>query len=167
MTTKRITRIALFTAIALIAFLIEAAFPPLFTFAPGAKLGLANAVVFTALILLGYGDALIVLISKCFLGALFSGNIASLMYSLPAGVAAFAVTAALYCFVFPHISIMSISLLSAVVFNAVQLGVASLITGVNIMGVLPLMLIASVAAGVVVGLATWLTVRLLPPKSYL
>lgn len=167
MTAKRITRIALFTAIALIAFMIEAAFPPLFAFAPGAKLGLGNAVVLLAIVMLGYTDAFIVLLGKCFLGALFSGNIASILYSLPAGLAAFIVTALLYAFAFPHVGLMSISLASAVTFNAVQLGVACGITGVNIMGVLPLMLIASVAAGIVVGLAAWLTVRFLPPKTYL
>lgn len=164
MTAKRMTRIALFTAIALIMFMVENAFPPLFAFAPGAKLGLGNAVILTALVLLGYSDALAVLLLKCFLGALFSGNAASLLYSLPAGLVSFAVMAGLYAFVFPHVSVMSISLTGAVAFNTVQLFVACLITGVNIMGVLPLMLIASICAGVVVGLAAWLTVRYLPPS---
>lgn len=166
MTAKRITRIALLTAVALIMFLVENAFPPLFAFAPGAKLGLGNAVILVALMLLGYSDALIVLLGKCFLGALFSGNAASLLYSMPAGLSSFAVMALLYGLLCPRIGLLSVSLAGAAVFNAVQLGVASLITGVNIMGVLPLMLVASTVAGVVVGLAAWLTVRLLPSKIY-
>lgn len=162
MSAKRITRIALFTAVALIMFMVENAMPPLLSFAPGAKIGLGNAVILVALILLGFTDALIVLILKCLLGSLFSGNMAALMYSLPSGLGSFIVMTVLYGLVFPKISIMSISLAGAVVFNMIQLFVAGLITGVNLMGILPLMLIASVMAGVTVGIAAYLTVRYLP-----
>ena len=161
---KRLTRTALFGAVALIIFMVENAFPPLFAFAPGAKLGLSNAVIFLAVILLGYADAFSVLIVKLTFGSIFTGQISALMYSAPAGIASFAVTALLYRFAFDRIGIPSISLFSAVVFNIVQLVIAGLIAGVNLMTVLPVMLVAGVIAGLTVGLICWLTVRYLPTK---
>lgn len=162
--TKRLTLTALFSAIALIVFMLENVCPPLFPFAPGVKLGLANAVVFAALILLGYYEALGVLLVKCVLGSVFGGNLFAIVYALSGGIASFAVTAILYRFVFPHVGIVGISLVSAVVFNTVQLAVACAIAGVNLMGLLPLMLVASLAAGTVVGFAVWLTVKKLPRR---
>ena len=86
------------------------------------------------------------------------------MYSAPAGIASFAVMALLYRFAFDRIGIPSISLFAAVVFNAVQLGIAGAISGVNLMGLLPVMLVAGVLAGFTVGLICWLTVRYIPEK---
>lgn len=147
--------------------MVENAFPPLVAFAPGAKLGLSNAVILTALILLGYSDALIVLVVKVLLGSVFSGNIAALLYSAPAALLSYATMAVLYRFAFDKISIPSISLFSAVVFNGVQLGIASYIAGVNLVGILPVMLLASVIAGLIVGMTSWLLVRYLPKKILL
>lgn len=165
--TKRLTRTALFAAIALIVFMVENAFPPLMAFAPGAKLGLSNAVILSALILLGYTDAFMVLLVKVLLGSVFSGNVSALLYSMPAALLSYATMAILYRFVFDKISIPSISLLSAVVFNGVQLGVAGYIAGVNLAGILPVMLLASVIAGLIVGMTSWLLVRYLPKKVLL
>lgn len=147
--------------------MVENAFPPLMAFAPGAKLGLSNAVILSALILLGYTDAFMVLLVKVLLGSVFSGNVSALLYSMPAALLSYATMAILYRFVFDKISIPSISLLSAVVFNGVQLGVAGYIAGVNLAGILPVMLLASVIAGLIVGMTSWLLVRYLPKKVLL
>ena len=80
---KKIAGTALLAAFALIAFLIESLLPPLFL--PGAKIGLANFFVFLALILYGGGAAAGVAAAKCLLGAVFGGNISSLMYSRDRG----------------------------------------------------------------------------------
>lgn len=162
--TRRLTRTALFSALALIIFMVENAFPPLMSFAPGAKLGLSNAVILTAVIMLGYADAFTVMLVKLLLGAVFSGNVSALLYSAPAAVASYLVMVVLYEFVFDKISIPSISLVSAVAFNTVQLGVAGLIAGVNLAAILPVMLLASVVAGLIVGAAAWLVVRYIPRK---
>jgi len=53
--TRRLTRLGLLTAMALVLFLVEAALPrPL----PWMKLGLGNAAVLAALLLFGAGPAL-------------------------------------------------------------------------------------------------------------
>ena len=75
----RITRLALLTAIALTIFMAEAQLPVLPI--PGVKLGLANIVTVYAMFALGPRDALLVLSSRVFLGAVFSGQMMTLFYS--------------------------------------------------------------------------------------
>lgn len=165
--TKRIARAALFTALALIMSLIENSFPPILAFAPGVKMGLANVVSLIALIILGVPDAFIILIIRCVLGSVFGGNISALLYSLPAGLIALSVQTVLYKFLFPRISLMAISFIGACIHNAAQLTIASLMLNVNLVAVLPLTLLASLIAGLFVGVVTYLTVKFLPKSVYL
>ena len=81
---RRLTRLALLTAIALTIFLVEAQLPPL-TPVPGIKLGLANIVTVYAMFALGPGDALLILCARVFLGAVFSGQMMTLLYSAAGG----------------------------------------------------------------------------------
>ena len=55
---------------------------------PGIKLGLANIVTVFALYALGPAQALMILIARCFLGAVFAGNMNALIFSLLGGVTA-------------------------------------------------------------------------------
>lgn len=92
MGTRQLTRCALLTAIALGLSYLENFFPlsaaiPL----PGVKLGLANIVTLFALYALGPGQALLILISRCFLGSLFAGNVNALLFSLLGGLCALGV----------------------------------------------------------------------------
>ena len=81
---RRITLLALLTAIALTIFLVEAQLPvpPI----PGVKLGLANIVTVYAMFALGPRDALMVLCARVFLGAVFSGQMMTLLYSAGGGL---------------------------------------------------------------------------------
>ena len=166
MRTKRITRIALFTAAALLLNLVESLLPPLLPYAPGAKIGLSNSVTLTALILLGYTDAYIVLLLRCLLGSIFGGNISALLYSVPAGVCSLSVQALLYRCVWRRVSVMGISFAGAVTHNAVQVAVASLTVRTNLFLMLPFMLGASIVAGLFVGITAFLTVKYLPKSVY-
>ena len=83
----RTTRLALLTAIALTIFLAEAQIPALTT-VPGVKLGLANIATVYAVFVMGPGDALLVLSARVFLGAVFSGQIMTLIYSAAGGSSA-------------------------------------------------------------------------------
>mgnify|MGYP002571948611 CR=1 FL=1 len=65
---RRITRLALLTAIALTIFMVEAQIPVPIPI-PGVKLGLANIVTVYAVFALGPGDALLILVTRVFLGA--------------------------------------------------------------------------------------------------
>lgn len=167
MSTKRITLTALYTAIALVLHLVESALPPLFAFAPGAKMGLSNIVSLIAVFTLGSVDAFVILVIRCVLGSLFGGNIFSLAYSLPAGAISLGVEIVLIKLLVPRVSIITVSFTGAVIHNGVQLLVASIIVQTNLVSLLPLMLFASVVAGITVGLTAYFTLKYLPERIYL
>ena len=77
--------LALLTAIALTIFLIEAQIPAPIPI-PGVKLGLANIVTVYAMFVLGPVDALLILTARIFLGAVFSGQMMTLLYSAGGGL---------------------------------------------------------------------------------
>ena len=85
MNIRRITRMALLTAIALTIFVAEAQIPapvPIY----GVKLGLANIVTVWAVFLLGPADAAMILLARVVLGSLITGQMMALMYSLGGGL---------------------------------------------------------------------------------
>jgi heptaprenyl diphosphate synthase len=167
MSSKRITLIALYTAVALVLHVFENALPPLFSFAPGAKMGISNVVSLIAVFTLGGVDAFIILIVICLLGSLFGGNIFSLAYSLPAGTISLCIELVLIKKLVPRISIVTVSFIGAVIHNGVQLIVASIIVQTNLVSILPLMLFASVVAGIAVGLMAYFALKYLPERIYI
>lgn len=167
MTARRLAYIALFTAIALVMHVLESALPPLLPFAPGAKMGLANVVSLIALFVLGAPDAYAVLIARCLLGSMFGGNVWSLSYALPAGIASLAVETVLVKTAFPRVSLTTVGFAGALMHNAVQLAVASLQVGTNLIAMLPAFLLASLIAGLFTGATAYYTLKFLPEKYYL
>ncbi len=96
LTTRQLTLCAVLTAMALALSYLENLFPlSLAIPIPGVKLGLANIVTLFALYALGPGQALLILFSRCFLGAVFAGNLNALIFSLLGGAAAMGVMIAL------------------------------------------------------------------------
>ena len=92
LTTRELTLCAVLTAMALALSYVESFFPlslaiPL----PGIKLGLANIVTLFALYALGPGQAFMILLARCLLGAVFAGNMSALIFSVLGGVTAMAV----------------------------------------------------------------------------
>lgn len=82
---KRLTIMALLTAVALIMFTVEAQIPlpvPI----PGVKLGLANIITVYAMFTLGPVDTLLILLARVLLGSMFSGSMVTLIYSLSGGL---------------------------------------------------------------------------------
>ena len=82
---KKITKMALLTAVALILFTVEAQIPTLIPI-PGVKLGLANIITVYAMFALGPLEALAILLVRVFLGSVFSGAMVTLLYSLGGGL---------------------------------------------------------------------------------
>lgn len=96
LTTKQLTFCALLTAMALALSYLENFFPLTLAIPiPGVKLGLANIVTIFALYTLGPGQALMILLARCFLGAVFAGNMNALLFSLMGGVSSMLVMTAL------------------------------------------------------------------------
>ncbi len=85
MPVKKLTVLALFTALSLAIYAVESAIPPLVPI-PGFKLGLANIITLILLRNASAKDALLVLIARILLSALLFGQALSLLYSLAGGI---------------------------------------------------------------------------------
>lgn len=148
----RTTRLALLTAIALTIFLVEAQLPAL-TAIPGIKLGLANIVTVYAVFDLGPGDALLVLSGRVFLGAVFSGQPMTLIYSAAGGFLSWCVLCLLKKLLTGE-QIWLASPVAAVFHNLGQLlAAAAVMRTWAVMAYLPYLIIAAVLAGLFTGAA--------------
>ena len=162
---KRLAYLSVLTAMALIMFMVESLFPPLFL--PGAKMGLSNIFSLLALFVLGPVDALILVVVRTVLGSLFMGNISTLLYSLTAGVVSVVISAILVQFVYPRVSIVAISVVSAVMHNLTQNVVFCLISNTpQMFSYMPWLALLGIVAGIIVGFAVWLILKAIPTKIF-
>ncbi len=161
---KKIVFTAVLASLALIAFMIESLFPPILV--PGAKLGLSNFFILTALIFLGVKEAIAVFLIKIILGSVFSGNISALLYSFPSGTVSLLVEILLFTKI--KTSVLSASALGAVINNAVQLSVYVLITNtIELYVYLPYLLLIGLLAGAFNGfLCVLISKALLKTKNF-
>ena len=147
---RRITLLALLTAIALTIFMAEAQIPVPFPI-PGVKLGLANIVTVYAVFLLGPADALLILCARVFLGAVFSGQMMTLLYSAGGGLLAWIVMV-LLSKVLTRQQIWLCSPVAAVFHNIGQLTVAAgVLKSWAVMAYLPYLLLSGVITGFFTG----------------
>lgn len=149
--TGRITRLALLTAVALTIFMAEAQLPVIPV--PGVKLGLANIVTVYAMFSLGPGDALLVLAGRVFLGAVFSGQPMTLIYSAAGGFLSWCALCLLKKLLTRE-QIWLASPVAAVFHNLGQLlAAAAVMRTWAVMAYLPYLIIAAVIAGLFTGIA--------------
>lgn len=162
MRTKKITTLALFTVIALTIFIIESLIPALVPI-PGIKLGLAN--IITLILLLNYksSDALIVLLARIFLSAVFAGQTMSLLYSLCGGLCCFGAMYLLNRFLSGHFIFIT-SMFGALFHNAGQLLVAYFITRtLGLMAYIPFLVLSGILTGLFTGLCAHYAQKYLMP----
>ncbi len=153
---KKITRAALMVALAMILSYIEVLIP--FNFGiPGIKLGLANLVVVTALYLFGGRMAFVISIVRIVLIAFTFGSLAAMFYSLAGGILSF-----LIMLLFSRIkgfSVLGVSVAGGVTHNIGQLIVAMLVVeNLNIMLYAPVLMIAGLVTGLLIGIAAKLLI---------
>lgn len=150
--TRELTLCALLTALALTLSYLENLFPlSLAIPVPGIKLGLANLVTVFALYALSPGQALLILLSRCCLGALFAGNLNALIFSLMGGLAALAVE--LLLFRLPGLSLYGVSIAGAAAHHCGQVAAAVLTLGNGApLYYLPILLGLSLFTGALTGL---------------
>ena len=148
----RTARLALLTAIALTIFLAEAQLPAL-TAVPGVKLGLANIVTVYVMFAMGPGDALLVLCARVFLGAVFSGQMMTLLYSAAGGLLSWCALCLLRR-VLTRRQIWLASPVAAIFHNLGQLLAAcAVLRSWAAMAWLPYLVLAGVLAGLFTGIA--------------
>ena len=150
MNIKKLTTMAMLTAISMIVFLIEAQIPIPIAI-PGVKLGVANVITLFALWTLGWREAGTILVVRIFLGNLIVGNMMGMLYSMAGGVLCWVVM----CLVKPlidrrHIWVMS--MLGAVGHNVGQLAVAVWVSGTAAIALYaPVLLLAGLVTGFFTG----------------
>ena len=151
MKTKRLVTLGLLTAIALTIFMLEAQIPPIVPM-PGVKLGLSNIVTVFAVFILGWKEGCLVLFARIFLGAVFAGNFATILYSLAGGGLAIAVTILLKLILTPK-QLFVAGVFGAVAHSVGQMGAAILISGTpQLIVYLPVMVGISIVTGLFTGL---------------
>lgn len=152
--TNRLVALSLLTAIALIIYSIELQLPPL-TSLPGVKLGLANMVSLTALILFGKKEALTILLLRIILGSLLTGQMSAIFFSLAGGLLSNLAMIILYSFFKDRIHLCILSIIGSILHTVGQLCVAALIIeNLKIYFYLPFLVISSIITGYFIGLAT-------------
>ncbi len=148
----RMTRLALLTAIALTIFMVEAQLPVV-TVVPGIKLGLANIVTVYAMFTFGPGDTLVILAARIFLGAVFSGQMMTLIYSAAGGFLSWCVLLLLRKLL-DRRQIWLCSPVAGVFHNLGQLlAAAAVMKTWTVLAYLPYLMLAGIIAGLFTGAA--------------
>ena len=152
MNLKKLMFLSLLISSGLILSIIENMIPVPIPI-PGVKLGLANVVFLLTLVLFGFKEAMIVVVIRGLTMSLATGNVSAVIYSLPSSVVSTLVMALAYRYLSKYFSLVGVSLLGAVAFNTVQVGIASmLMQNVRIFSYLPIMILTSIFTGCFIGL---------------
>ncbi len=150
MSTRKLTTLALYTALAMAIFAIECAIPPLVPI-PGIKLGLANIITLVILQLYSPKDAFLVLLVRILLSSLLFGQAMSLLYSLVGGIACFLAMILINKLLQKHFLPLT-SVIGAICHNLGQLFIAYLLTAVpGVLSYLPFLLLSAVVTGAFTG----------------
>ncbi len=151
MNTKKIALWGMLTALAFVLSYLETLIPfPIGI--PGAKLGLANLVVLTALYKLGYKDAFILNLIRIFLTAMTFGNVFSLIMSLAGGMLSYAVMA--LAKKTEKLPVILVSISGGISHNIGQiLAAVFVIKNIHVLAYLPVLLFIGIISGTLIGIA--------------
>lgn len=147
--SKKVPRMALMVALAMIFSYVEALIPINFGL-PGMKLGLANLVVVIGLYLFPVGEIFLISMIRILLVGVLFGNGTSIIYSLAGGILSFLVMYAI-----KHIkgfSIAGVSIAGGVSHNIGQIAAAAfLLENIKIVYYLPVLLVSGAVTGLIIG----------------
>jgi len=159
MKTRNLTILSILISQALALHVIERLIPmpvPI----PGVKIGLANIITLFTLIILGFKEAVIVVVGRTFLGSLFGGGPSAFFFSIVGGLASTVVMALLYKRFSGFFSLPTISIIGAITHNIGQIGVASLIVNnAALFYYLPVLIISGMITGFFIGLVVKFTLK--------
>lgn len=157
MNAKKLTQLAMLTALALIIFIIELQIPNPFPI-PGIKLGLANIITVYALYNYRAGEVMMIVFVRIFLAAVFSGNMMALLYSFAGSVLCLIGMLFIKKIVDEkHIWIASV--FGALLHNIGQITVAVIIMGAGVLAYLPFLLVSGCLAGAFTGGCAQMVIR--------
>ncbi len=160
---RRIAVLGVLLAMASVLFVVESYIPPLLPMAPYVKIGLANSVVLFVIIVFGVWDGLIFVLLKNAITALAATPFV-LPFNLAGSLCAYLAMAALY-FLYPKVSLVSISVAGAILSNIARTCVAVLLMQAQSLYIqLPFVCLFSVLAGIVIGVLTTFLIKYLPER---
>lgn len=158
MSSRRLARYALLTALAMALSWLESLVPLAGAVPPGVKLGLTNLVVIFALYRMSLRDAAVISLIRVVLVAFTFGNSYSFAYSLAGATLSLAVMALLKRS--RKFSLLGVSVAGGVSHNIAQVLVAMAVMETSRLAwYLPVLLVSGIAAGVCVGAAGALIVK--------
>ena len=160
MRSKKLTVLALLTALSMILSYIEGLLPA-FVAIPGIKVGLANLAVVLALYRLGWREAICVSLVRVLCLSLLFGNAASLAYSI-AG-AALSLGGMVILKKTMRFSPLSVSVTGGVLHNMGQLLMACVLLSTTALRYyLPFLLLGGILAGIVIGVISAILLKRIP-----
>lgn len=147
---KSLTIRSLFLSAALILSWLEAILPiPLPI--PGFKLGIANIVVLSSIVIFGKRTAVSILAGKILISALLYGSVTSFAFSLAGGILSFLISIVLIEKV-PRLSLLGVSVAASAAHVAGQIAVSVAIFGKGSLSMLGWLLLLSVPSGIFTGI---------------
>lgn len=149
MKVRKLTLMAMLTAVSMIMFLVEAQIPVPIP-VPGVKLGVSNVITLFALWTIGPWEAGAILLLRVFLGNLVAGSFSAMLFSLAGGGLCWVIMSLTRRF-FRLNQVWILSVLGALGHNAGQLLMAIFISGTPTIAVYAPVLVLS---GVVTGFFT-------------
>lgn len=158
MNVKKLARLALLTAIALIIFIVEMRIPNLVPI-PGVKLGLANIVTVYAMYHYSAKETSLIVLARILLGSIFGGNISAIIYSL-SGAFLCLTDMIILRRIIDEKNIWICSVLGAVLHNIGQTAAAIVVMKTTaVLSYLPFLLVSGCIAGAFTGICAQLLVR--------
>ncbi len=156
MTSKKITRTAVFITVSVLLGYIESLFPPIVPI-PGIKIGLANAVVLLLMYTDSWKTALTVSVLKVVLCSLLFGSMMSFVYSISGAVISFLMMlAAKKLKIF---STTGVSSIGGIMHNMAQLICAYLFLGKGVLFYIPPLCLSGAICGVFTGIAAQIILK--------
>lgn len=157
METRKVARMGLLVALAMILSYVESLIPA-FVAVPGVKMGLANIVVVFALYTLGPLEALSISLIRVVLSSLLFGSVLSMAYSLSGAILSLVGMILLKKIKF--FSTMAVSVTGGVLHNMGQILVACLVLETDVLlYYLPVLIISGTVTGAVIGIIASLVIK--------
>ena len=157
MKTKKLTVMALTTALAMILSFVESQVPA-FVAVPGVKMGLANIAVVFALYRLGWKEAAGISLIRVLLVSVLFGTVASLFYSLAGAVLSLLGMGLLKQT--GKFTEIIVSVTGGVLHNIGQIAMACILLETDALKYyLPFLLVSGILAGVVIGVVSAILVK--------
>lgn len=146
---KKVANYGVLVTLALVASYVETLIP-ISLGVPGAKIGLANLITIVALFLMGWKDAFAISIIRIVLAGFLFGNLFAIFYSLAGAILSLLIMMLLKKLEFGTVAV---SCAGGVAHNIGQISFAAfLVENSRLFYYLPILLIAGVLAGIVIGI---------------